>query len=97
MSVEITRSGATVTLSIGERLDYSSHQEFRRAYEGVEGVSEYIVNMTDTKYVDSSALGMLLLLREASPPNVTIRIVHCGPTVQKILRIANLQKMFSIS
>lgn len=97
MSLGITRVGATITLTIGERLDYSSHQEFRRAYEGVEGVSEYIVDMADTKYVDSSALGMLLLLREASPPSVTIRIVHCGLTVQKILRIANLQKMFSIT
>jgi HptB-dependent secretion and biofilm anti anti-sigma factor len=97
MSIAVSRTGATVTLLIGERLELSCQQEFQRAYEGSAGVSEYIVNLSETQYIDSSALGMLLLLREACPPSVVIRIIHCRPGVRKTLMSANLQRMFSIA
>ena len=53
--------------------------------------------MTDADYMDSSALGMLLLLREhAGGDNAKIEVVGCKPEIKKILAIANFQKLFDI-
>jgi len=97
MSIESSQVGSTVTLSIGQRLDFNCHQEFRAAYEGRSEVSEYVVDLTRTEYIDSSALGMLLLLRERCGPGVQARVVGASPPVKRILTIANLHKLLSIA
>ena len=90
--------GSELTISIDGRFDFSSHQEFRRAYEGL-GVEpgRYIVDMAATSYLDSSALGMLLLLRDyAGGDSADIRITHCNDDVKKILSISNFEQLFKI-
>ncbi len=53
--------------------------------------------MTDAEYMDSSALGMLLLLRErAGGDNAQIDIVNCNPGPEKILKAANFNRLFNI-
>ena len=48
-------------------------------------------------YLDSSALGMLLLLRDhAGGDTANIKIVNCNPDVKKILTISNFEQLFSI-
>jgi anti-anti-sigma factor len=88
-----------LTIKIQGRFDFSAHQEFRDAYEkSKEDPSEYVVDMKETTYLDSSALGMLLLLRDhAGGDNSSIRIVNCNPDVKKILTISNFEQLFSIS
>ena len=88
----------TLTISIKGRFDFGTHKEFRAAYNERNGVfSTYIVNMKEVEYIDSSALGMLLLLRE--------HVMSCGgklviagsnPEISKILKIANFDKLFVI-
>jgi anti-anti-sigma factor len=97
MSIKTSRLGSTVTLSVGQRLDFNGHQEFRRAYEGQLGVTEYVVDLTETEYIDSSALGMLLLLRESCALGVKVRVVGANPAVKRILTIANLHKLLAVA
>ena len=91
-------NGRELTINIEGRFDFSSHQDFRRAYENVEGKPEiYNVDMNATSYLDSSALGMLLLLRDyAGGDNSNIRISNCNDDVKKILSISNFEKLFDI-
>jgi anti-anti-sigma factor len=56
-----------------------------------------VVDLKDTEYMDSSALGMLLLLKECSVNNASkIKIVHARPEIRAILDIASFDKLFSI-
>jgi anti-anti-sigma factor len=56
------------------------------------------VDLSGTDYLDSSALGMLLLLREhAGGEGSKIDIVNSSPDVKKILDVANFGKLFEIS
>lgn len=90
--------GSQLTISIEGRFDFSSHQEFRRSYEGLEiKPTFYVVDMKATTYLDSSALGMLLLLRDyAGGDDSKISIVNCNDDVKKILSISNFEQLFTI-
>ncbi|AUM11616.1 STAS domain-containing protein [Ketobacter alkanivorans] len=91
-------SSGELTIKIQGRFDFSAHQEFRDAYEKVsDDPKGYIVDMKETTYLDSSALGMLLLLRDhAGGDNSSIEIVNCNPDVKKILTISNFEQLFTI-
>jgi anti-anti-sigma factor len=90
--------GQELTIKIQGRFDFSAHQEFREAYERVNGrPSHYVVDLQDATYLDSSALGMLLLLRDhAGGDAARIRLVKCKPDVRKILAISNFEQLFEI-
>ena len=90
--------GRELTIKIDGRFDFSAHQEFRDAYENVPAaVSSYVVDMAGTSYLDSSALGMLLLLRDhAGGDNSDVKIINCNKDVRKILTISNFEQLFQI-
>jgi anti-anti-sigma factor len=92
----ISQDKKQVVISVNGRFDFSSHQAFRKAYCDLPGPGiEYRVNMSKTNYIDSSALGMLLLLREhAGNDKAQVVIEDPSETVRKVLEIANFQKMF---
>ena len=94
----ISSDGKVVTIDISGGFDFSMHQEFRQVYEqDPGGTTQYVINLCQTEYMDSSALGMLLLLREhAGGDGANIKIVHCQPEVKKILTIANFQHLFCL-
>ena len=53
--------------------------------------------MTAASYLDSSALGMLLLLRDyAGGDSASITIVHCNDDIKKIFAISNFEQLFDI-
>jgi anti-anti-sigma factor len=94
--VRTSSFGSCLTIHVEGRFDFNCHQQFRRAYEG-SGISptEYVVDLRGTEYIDSAALGMLLVLRE-SAGSATVRITNSRPAVRKILQIANFNTLFSI-
>lgn len=90
--------GQRLKIMIEGRFDFSSHQEFRESYEAAgERPQEYLLDMGSTTYLDSSALGMLLLLRDyAGGDSAQIQIVNCSVDVRKILSISNFEQLFKI-
>lgn len=101
MSVEseVSLDGKKLTIVIKGRFDFGSHQTFRYAYERLDNVPElYVVDLKETTYMDSSALGMLLLLRDyAGGDKSEVRVVNSNSDVRKILAISNFDKLFDIS
>jgi anti-anti-sigma factor len=87
-----------LTIKINGRFDFSCHQDFRKSYEDLDTEPQsYIIDMRDTSYLDSSALGMLLLLRDhAGGDQAKITIAHCNDDVKKILTISNFEQLFTI-
>jgi anti-anti-sigma factor len=94
----IDNSGKELTIKVDGRFDFSAHQEFRDAYEAISNdVQSYVVDLGSTSYLDSSALGMLLLLRDhAGGDNANIKIIKCNEDVRKILTISNFEQLFTI-
>ena len=99
VSSHLATNGTELTISISGRFDFSEHQAFRETYEAAPAtVQTYRIDMSDATYLDSSALGMLLLLRDfAGGDSADINIVNCNTDVKKILTISNFGQLFHLA
>ena len=94
---EVSPDGKKLTISVKGRFDFAKHQEFRESYENIE-LAAVVVDLKEATYLDSSALGMLLLLRDhAGGDDSDVRVVNSSSDVRKILAISNFDKLFDIS
>lgn len=102
MALQLTRrcEGEKCVLVLSGRFDFSAHREFRGVTEEHikrEGPQEIEVDLGQVEYMDSSALGMLLLLKEkAEGMKKTIILANCRGTVKKVLEVANFNKLFTM-
>lgn len=98
IETKINEERQILEIKITGRFDFSVHQDFRKATQQAStGVNGIVVDMTETDYVDSSALGMLLVLRDKVGENKeAISIKNAKPEVRKILDIANFDKLFTL-
>lgn len=101
MAVEsnFSREKNELTIKVRGRFDFGKHQEFRDAYERHSTRPESVViDLKGATYLDSSALGMLLLLRDhQGGEHSRISVINTSTDVQKILAISNFNKLFEIS
>lgn len=98
IAAHASADGQELTIQIDGRFDFGAHQEFRDAYERIDTTPRrYVVDLKNTTYLDSSALGMLLLLRDhAGGDHAQVSLVNCNPDVRKILAISNFEQLFQI-
>lgn len=100
MSIEFEKNeaGNTATIVIKGGFNFDSNAEFRRAMGlAVESQRKIIVDMAMVDRIDSSALGMLLLLREQCGGSSSgIRIIKCKQDIRDVLKMANFQSVFDI-
>jgi len=82
------------------QFDFSAHREFRQVCEILianPSVRELWVDFQRVVYLDSSALGMLLLLREkVSSVHKNLALINCHDSVRQVLEIACFGKIFTI-
>ena len=92
----IDEQKAQVTIAIEGRFDFAQHKAFRDAYRDIDPKAmTFVIDLFDSSYLDSSALGMLLLLREyAGSEKAQVRIIGSGEDVRRVLKIANFEKLF---
>ncbi|AJE15810.1 MULTISPECIES: STAS domain-containing protein [Stutzerimonas] len=91
--------GRELTIVINGRFDFNAHQAFREAYLRSDVQPQrYVLDLQGANYLDSSALGMLLLLRDhAGGDEADIRLLNCNPDVRRILQVSNFEKLFVIA
>ncbi len=90
--------GQELTIKVEGRFDFSALQLFRNSYEKVlPAPARFIIDLTGSDYLDSSALGMLLSLRDyAGGDTANIRVVGANGDIKKILMITKLDELFKI-
>ncbi len=85
-------------IKVSGRFDFSLHEDFKAAYDGkVEDGDRVVVDMEGVDYMDSSALGMLLLLREyVGEDDADVRLINGRPEIRNILQVSNFEQLFLI-
>jgi anti-anti-sigma factor len=98
VSANIQQGKAVLTLN--GRFDFNSHRDFRDGYDEAlqnSDVKHLEVNLNGVEYLDSAALGMLLLLKErAAAAHISLELHHCHGMVKQVLDVANFGKIFTI-
>ncbi|MDD5298016.1 MAG: STAS domain-containing protein [Rhodocyclaceae bacterium] len=101
METNVSTTDSRAVIRLDGRFDFNAHREFREAVEKAmlpEGVKEIQVDLAKVAYLDSSALGMLLMLRDkAQGKSRSVQLTNCKGSVRQVLEIANFGKLFAIS
>jgi HptB-dependent secretion and biofilm anti anti-sigma factor len=93
----IKQSENTTVIKVKGRFDFSCHASFREAYANAAGGCEFVIDMDEASYMDSAALGMLLLLREhVQQQGGRVSITNCRGQTYEVLQIANFHRLFKI-
>ncbi len=98
VSSNIATDGNSLVIQVEGRFDFSEHEAFRQCYE-LQGnkPDRFVVDLRQTSYLDSSARGMLLLLRDyAGGDEASVEIINCSQDVKKIFSISNFDQLFAI-
>lgn len=101
MQTAVTKDSGVAVVRLTGRFDFNAHRDFRAAYEPLLGetdVREMTIDLSGVEYLDSSALGMLLMLRDkAGAANKALTLSNVRGSVKQVLDIANFGKLFKIA
>ena len=99
MKVEsnIVNNDTGMTIVIHGRFDFSVANEFRNCYRNESVKSDYFIDLSDVVYMDSAAIGMILLLREFSEDKGTIKMINCSDSIKKIIAMSHIDRFVEIS
>jgi len=101
MQVSVVSADGRSVIRLLGRFDFNSHREFREAVDKALSAADsrvVEVDLGSVEYLDSSALGMLLMLRDkAHGVGKTVSLANCRGAVRQVLDIANFGKLFSIA
>ena len=98
ISIASKTDGNEFIILLDGRLDHYALKQFCDTYEAApEQTRRYVVDMAKLKTLDSSGLGMLLLLHShAGGKPDSVRLINANTTVLKLLCIAKYEDLFEI-
>lgn len=99
MSVSTQVSGNIVKILVDGNFDIGCYEAFNQAVvQNINSAEKFVVDLAQTTYMDSSALGMLLLLREKTGGDTSkVEFTNVNDEVMKILQVAKFDQLFTIS
>lgn len=101
MQTNVLKDAGMAEIKLVGRFDFNTHRDFRSAYEPLVTDSEIgsvSIDFSGVDYLDSSALGMLLMLRDKlGGTNKEVLLTGVRGNVKQVLDIANFGKLFNIS
>lgn len=98
ITTKVSDDGQVVTIQVSGRFDFAAHQEFLLAYrQHPRGEKSFVVDLKNTEYMDSTAMGMLLQLRDYGAKERLMELVNGNDGVREVLRIANFDKIFKVA
>lgn len=100
MAIHIQICDCSARIAMSGRFDFPMHRDFKNAYTPLldnTAIREIGIEMSKVGYMDSAALGMLMLLNErAKEANKPVALLNHSDAVSQILEVANFSKIFDI-
>jgi len=98
MQATVTFTDDRARIALEGNFTYEAHRDFKQASTiALDNPAARVLDIDFGKveYMDSAALGMLLLLKERAV-NRDMVLSHCTGTVLAVLNIANFGRIFNI-
>lgn len=100
MTITIRIQDDLAVLSIKGRFTYDLTQPFREAADQIgrfPALRRIEVDLSEATYIDSSALGLLLTLRDtAIAKGLDIRLTKVAGNVRQVILLAHFDRLFTI-
>ncbi len=100
MEINIVVEEGSAVIHLKGRFDFNTHRAFRAAIDNAmltPQMRKIRVDLAAVDYLDSSALGMLLILRDkAQAAGKALELANARQSVAQVLEIANFKSMFTI-
>ncbi|KDE39116.1 MAG: STAS domain-containing protein [Nitrincola lacisaponensis] len=91
---------ASMTIKLPERFDFSYHKDFYNHTADIlakSSLKEVQMDFSQVEYLDSSALGMLVMLqKKCAEVNKRVVVINVSGVAAEILQIANMDKLVDI-
>ena len=101
MHISLRTEDRRAILRLTGRFEFSMHRDFREAVDTAlqnRDVEAVVIDLAGVEYLDSSALGMLLMLRDrANAAKKSLSLANPRGMVKQALEIARFDKLFSIA
>ena len=101
LHISVTAMGNTATIYLRGNFSFNAHRDFKVAYKDHledSNIGNIVVDLSGVKYLDSSALGMLLVLRDrVLAASKSLILSRPSPIAAKTFDIAGFHRMFTIS
>lgn len=99
MEIKIIQREKDASLLLKGRFDFNSHRDFKKAYMQLlenKDVFTITLDLKEVLYLDSSAMGMLLLLKEKTDQTKRKILINCGTNtlVRDLLSVVSFTKIF---
>lgn len=97
--IDVNRMADQIVISLRGRFNHEIHADFKAVVAELKeaAANALVVDLSGVKEMDSSALGLLLLLRQTlGGKSANIRISGSSGAIRKILQVANFQRFFPI-
>jgi len=99
MDINILEGDGGITITLKGRFDFQVHQQFRTTIDGLlkNGKARLRVDLAEVNFIDSSALGMLLLAREnCEKAGGSVVLDRPQEYVNKVLKLCHFDQLFQV-
>lgn len=101
MEFKVSTKGDVLAIQLIGTFDFAGYHAFKEQFGTMitrDNIASIEMDMAGVDYIDSSALGILILMRErAQSAGKKIKLVRANASVREILDMANLGKLFTIA
>ncbi len=100
IAIAVDEEKSIVNVSISGRFDFSQHEEFKRVLDltKTKSLTKYVIDLSQVDEIDSSAIGMILLLRDmAGGDQSNVELTHIRPSIKDELEIAQIYKLVKVA
>lgn len=95
-----SKAGSKGIVQLNCRFDFNCIREFKALYDPLlndAAVTAIEINMNGVEYIDSTALGMLLALRDkAQGGRKEVVLGGCHGVTRQVLELANFDRLFAL-
>lgn len=100
MGINVQVRDRVARMTMSGRFDFQTHRDFKEAYTPLVedgAVREIEIEMSNIDHLDSSALGMLMLLNErAKVTNKPLILLNPSGVALQALEVAHFNRLFKI-
>jgi anti-anti-sigma factor len=100
MQIEIATAGGKMLVRLTGNFDYTMRNQFMAQMDEAmahASAQELRIEMGALDYIDSSALGMLLMLRDrAKKQNMTVTLANAQGRIRQVLDTAQFERLFAV-